>query len=395
MSFGKRGTPSALTPVRALAQGAKRADTAPAGRPNWPLATAALTTILIVIFWFEEVFRLEPPTGTSFGLRDLVAFGGVGSYLVFHQGELWRLWTAPWLHASFSHLLSNGVTLVVAGCNLEHLIGRSWLVAIFVLGALGGVIGSLTLSQSMVVGVGASGAIMCLVAVLFALSFHYEASAPATRLRRTALFVLVTALLPSAADSAVQVDIGAHTGGAMMGLVLGFLLLSLWPETQSMPPQSRLVTYVAGTGLVAAAVSFLAIAATYNAHAAQTASLVPFADWPKSASDYSLRGANLAAKYPRDPAIHWVKAMDLFDRKDYPGAEAQLRAGLDEQDMLATQFGPAVEQDMRMLLAQTLLRQRRVDEAKTTADALCAVKRRDKAWKRDIATLKSAQICTG
>ena len=68
----------------------------------------------------------------------------------------------------------NGFCLYLAGRVLETLVGRSWLVVIFLVGALGGSVASLLINPPNLLTVGASGAIMALFAAIFTLSFRFE-----------------------------------------------------------------------------------------------------------------------------------------------------------------------------------------------------------------------------
>src|SRR5580698_5506303 len=164
-TFGTRESFGRRAPAREIAYAAP-AETAAAASgivtnsaASWPLMTFGIAAILLAIFVLELHVSVDPMPHLAVSLRDSVALGGVGPYYVFHEHEWWRIFTAPFLHGSVSHLLGNIVALIFAGVALERILGRAWLAALFMLGALGGSIGSLIYSNA-VAGVGASGALM-------------------------------------------------------------------------------------------------------------------------------------------------------------------------------------------------------------------------------------------
>ena len=112
----------------------------PAGDPavQRPALTYAIIAALTALFGVELAARPVGASGFSPDITTLVSLGGLNRDLVTDGGEWWRLLTAACLHGSPIHLLMNGVALYMAGVVLEHLLGRAWLGALFVVGALGG-----------------------------------------------------------------------------------------------------------------------------------------------------------------------------------------------------------------------------------------------------------------
>ena len=129
-----------------------------------PWVTLGMLAVLVAGFVGELVFGVAPISGPlGPDIMTLVATGGLSRTLV-QSGEWWRFFTAAFLHGDLVHLIMNGVALLLAGWTLEPLIGRAWLLALFVLGALGGSAMSFAWNDPNVVSVGASGAIMGLLA---------------------------------------------------------------------------------------------------------------------------------------------------------------------------------------------------------------------------------------
>ncbi|MDP2350123.1 MAG: rhomboid family intramembrane serine protease, partial [Chloroflexota bacterium] len=99
------------------------------------------------------VVNLTGSEGTT--LRDLLAMDKVG----LAAGEVWRLWTVTLVHAPLQqmplHLLFNLYALWLAGPFVERFYGRKAFVALYLLFALGGSLGTFAFGDARF-GVGAS-----------------------------------------------------------------------------------------------------------------------------------------------------------------------------------------------------------------------------------------------
>jgi len=203
--------------------------------PSFPLLTWAILAVLAAVFACEWIFAVAPANGARVSPRTLTALGGLQRGLVA-AGQWHRLLSAAFLHVDPRHLVANGICLYFAGKKLEPLIGRGWFGAIFILGALGGALGSLATIAPNIVSVGASGAISAILAAMFVvgLRFRFGPTALLGEMTGGALVLLIPALIPLglSAASGQNLDYGAHFGGALTGLALGYLLLRLWPRTQ-------------------------------------------------------------------------------------------------------------------------------------------------------------------
>jgi rhomboid protease GluP len=373
-AFGRRGAEVARPAPVVRPAAVEPAEAAPASLAvtrTWPVFTFGLAGLLAAIYWLELHFSVDPMPNLAMSVRDSVAFGGVGPHFVVDEREWWRVFTAPFLHGSLSHLIGNTVALIFAGTTLERMLGRGWLAALFIVGALGGSLGSLAYTPS-VVSVGASGALMCLVTVLFALSHHVAAGDKAMKLRRRALFVVVSALMPSAASGGAQIDYGAHFGGFAVGIVAGFLLLILWPEDRPQPPLRGVATGVAVGGFILVLLSAVEVYAHFPIYAAKSAELIPSALEAHDPVAVAKDAANMVERYPHDPLAHLLRGTDLFDARDYSGAAEQARAGLAEKEALDTEYAPMARERLDMLLAAALWGEGRRDEAKDEVAHICA-----------------------
>lgn len=200
--------------------------------------TLSLLAVLIVVFTLENMFAVTPGgRGLSPSIATLVAFGALSHKLILSNGEWYRLFTAPLLHANLAHIVGNGIALVWGGWLLERLVGRLWFFAFFTMGALGGSLFSLVVNPVNLVSVGASGALMGLFAALFVGGFRYPSgTASRTMLLFNSLRILVPSLLPFLQTStAGRIDYGAHIGGTLSGAALALVLLKCWPEGARIP----------------------------------------------------------------------------------------------------------------------------------------------------------------
>jgi hypothetical protein len=110
------------------------------------------------------------------------------------------------------------------------MIGRAWLLLIFVVSALGGVAGSLLGNPHGMPSVGASGAITGLIGALFVVSFHHRADPAEQRTTLvTSLRFGLPALLPLAFGASSHVDYFAHAGGAITGGAIGLAVCAQCP----------------------------------------------------------------------------------------------------------------------------------------------------------------------
>ena len=110
--------------------------------------------------------------------------------MVFQHGQWFRIVTAIFLHQDIVHLTLNGVVMFFAGLYLEKRIGHLWLLALFLAGGIAGAFMSLVLNPSNTSSVGASGAIMGMLAAILFASFaaagRREADAATVRRREIA-----------------------------------------------------------------------------------------------------------------------------------------------------------------------------------------------------------------
>ena len=355
---------------------------------RFPVLTAAILAALLAIFATEVVAPVAPWTGTlKADIRTLVAFGGVNRTLVLARGEWWRLATAPLLHADALHILFNGWALWLIGRLSERLMGAAWFAAVFAVSALAGSALSIAVNPANLLSVGASGAIVGLFAASLTLSFRVPVGAVRTRLQSRTVGTLMPALIPflSGSNGGI-VDYGAHGGGAAAGLAMGLVLLSIWPRSLPRPRFARVAWAIAVCGLGLALAALVPDLANYRAVSLAQDLYEPF---PKSDAQAREQAAAMVAAKPRDPRARFAHAVAFAAAHDLRGAEAELRAGLAQTDLLGLLDPPQYEDRMRTVLAAVLKDENRPAEALAAAAPACESEKAGPL--RD--TLAKLQLC--
>ena len=141
------------------------------------------------------------------------------------RGEVYRIFTAMFMHFDFSHLLGNMFVLFLAGRNLENMVGRWKFAVIYMVAGLGsGVVATLyyLLTRQDVVCAGASGAVYGIVgAMIWALIIH------AGKKRKFILWqVIVGGALSLGTGFMPQEGVSgsAHIGGFVVGFLIALIM---------------------------------------------------------------------------------------------------------------------------------------------------------------------------
>jgi membrane associated rhomboid family serine protease len=153
----------------------------------------------------------------------LINMGGQVNFLVA-QGEVWRIFTAMFLHAGIAHIGLNMLSLFFIGPAVELFYGKwRYLVIYLASGIIGGVVSYFMLPQGVLIG--ASGAIAGIFGALGAFFFvnRRALGAAANAMLGQWLFWL---LINVAFDfSSPGIGWQAHLGGLASGLILGVVLI--------------------------------------------------------------------------------------------------------------------------------------------------------------------------
>ncbi len=138
-------------------------------------------------------------------------------------GELWRLFTASFLHGSLVHIAVNGFALSTIGPTVERLYGRVPFLLIFLLGGAAGFAASTAFIQQP--SLGASAGLFALLGVLLGYAVRARRRIPPAARRAMIQEILTVAGLNLALGLMVPfIDNAAHAGGFAGGLALGLVL---------------------------------------------------------------------------------------------------------------------------------------------------------------------------
>lgn len=144
------------------------------------------------------------------------------------SGQIWRLITPVFLHASFVHIMLNSFSTLVIGSGLENGLGAKQVATVYFLSAFGGILFSCIFSPERK-SVGASTGIFGLIG--FYIAYLYtdwdRIGANQNRTQQCAL-IMFTALilLFNIQISAMnpQIDSLGHLGGLIVGIIMGFVI---------------------------------------------------------------------------------------------------------------------------------------------------------------------------
>jgi membrane associated rhomboid family serine protease len=138
-------------------------------------------------------------------------------------GELWRLLTAVFIHANFTHFLLNTACVLVLGRALERTQGSRRTLLLFTLGGLGGTLASLAFTPA--ASVGASGAVFAMIAAVLVDGARARLARPGADWAPFVVVCLCFACVAGIAALLVpKLDAPAHAGGLIAGLLSGLLM---------------------------------------------------------------------------------------------------------------------------------------------------------------------------
>lgn len=334
-------------------------------RPRWPVVTVGIIALLAVVFALE----LAAAGGSEPGMLTLISMGGINRKLVL-AGEWWRVVAAPMLHANFNHLLANAVALLIAGSVLEVMVGRLWFAATYIVSALTGALLTVLLGTTYTVSVGASGAVMGVVAAATVIGFvrrRREFGIEAFRLLISVLIpTLGTAVWGGAA--AAHIDHFGHFGGAIGGTVTALALLGLWHKDDAVPGARLIARAIVSVGCLMLAAGAFEVVLHRQADAG---ALVPERVLPRNPAQRNARMADLVGQYPRDPRTYYALAQRHFQERRIADSEASLRTALSLDRALTIYFDPSFGVQVRAALAGLLMSDHKEAEAREVAKPLC------------------------
>ncbi|MEI6202585.1 MAG: rhomboid family intramembrane serine protease, partial [Enhydrobacter sp.] len=342
-------------------------DRPPLTAPRRPVVTYCILAAPVAVFGLETLMA----NGSEPSLITLVAMGGINGKLIA-AGEWWRAVSATVLHANLNHILANGLSLCIGGRVLEDMVGRTWFAATYAVAGIAGSLASIAGGAPFVVGVGASGAIMGVIAA--------AAICGLVRRRRefgaAAMQLLVGGLLPTlglavwGGRDAANVDHFAHFGGALGGAAMALAMLALWRREEPVPRARAVAAGVAGIGCLALAYAAIEGADAYSRYAIV---LMPDGELMGSVAHQDARAPQLVRLYPDDPRPFFALGLARLRQDDGPGAEKALRTALGKDKTLMLYFDEAFANRIRGALAGALIMEGNRSAARQAYAPLCAL----------------------
>ncbi len=186
----------------------------------------------IIIVCNIVLFLVIEFTGSTLNSECMLSWGASTAELVIVQRQYYRLFMEMFLHFGIEHLLGNMLLLVIMGSALERNIGKiRYILVYFGSGLAAGtasVIYHWHIGEGMIVCAGASGAIFGVVGGIIYLIIENHGVLEQFNIRTMIIFLILNFYTGN--DSA-GIDMVAHFGGLILGLLLTFLLNRLfWKE---------------------------------------------------------------------------------------------------------------------------------------------------------------------
>lgn len=178
---------------------------------GYPYLTYTLIALNVILFLLMTL------AGGSTQTIILIKFGAKVNELIM-RGEVWRLFTSMFLHIGLLHLAFNLYALWALGPITETLIGRPRYLTIYILSGISGSLASLFFTDA--ISAGASGAIFGLLGALVSYSRKNPGLWKSGFGKNLMIIILINLSLGVFQPG---IDIYAHIGGLICGLILGRL----------------------------------------------------------------------------------------------------------------------------------------------------------------------------
>ncbi len=178
-----------------------------------PYVTIALVLVNVLIFYIM---------GMSGNYNEIAE-----KYAMYvpavENGEWYRIFTHMFLHADTGHLFNNMLMLAAVGYSIEDDFGHIKFSIIYFVGGLGACALSAyydIATSHYVPSIGASGAIMAIFGAMIVIIIRKRSSFDKTVGIRSLIVLAIMVF----GNMSAGVDWMAHLGGAITGLILGFVL---------------------------------------------------------------------------------------------------------------------------------------------------------------------------
>lgn len=190
---------------------------------RFPL-TYTIIAINIFIFIITALLSTDIVTMTN---EVLLSMGALNARLILGYDEWWRLFTAMFLHGGMTHILMNMFSLYLVGRGVELYFEKKAYLSIYLFSGLIGGLASLYMHPNihpLSVGIGASGAIFGVFGALagFFLAHRDKIATQSKAFMKD--FAMVLGLNLVLGFSIPGIDVSAHVGGLIAGVIGGFVI---------------------------------------------------------------------------------------------------------------------------------------------------------------------------
>lgn len=183
---------------------------------KYPIAVIIIVAVNLLLFIGPDLL------GFPCSLEEMLMAGGMHGF-VGENGEYYRLFTAAFLHFSFSHVLNNMFVGAVLGYRLEDIVGPIRFIILYVVSAVGANVVSLLYYSRFdpsSLSAGASGAVFGIVGGLLGISLRKRDSVDITP-KQIAIYALLSLYSGFATTGVNNV---AHLSGMLFGFILGLVI---------------------------------------------------------------------------------------------------------------------------------------------------------------------------
>lgn len=170
---------------------------------------------------------------------------------LIRQGEIWRVITYMFLHASLLHLIVNMYSLYALGASVENFLGRwKFIVVYLVSGICGGLLSAATGSNT--ISVGASGAIFGLAGALLYFGYHYRTYLGEAIKKQIIPIILINLLI---GYLIAGIDNFGHIGG-LIGGILCTMALGIDGKSKTFEKINGMICLLAFMGILIYVIMF-------------------------------------------------------------------------------------------------------------------------------------------
>ncbi len=200
-----------------------------------PIITMILLALIVGIFAVMFVFDQTQDIGTP---NPILEFGILDYHSILVNGEVYRLFTAMFLHLSLAHIFFNAYALWLFGRTVEGLFGHLRFALIYFVGGLSGSLMSFVIGRG--ASAGASGAIFAIMAAEMVFLYrHRELLGDRAGSALRELLILGGVNLGLGVLSHVGraqgggIDNWGHIGGFIGGLLMALLIAPQFVVTRT------------------------------------------------------------------------------------------------------------------------------------------------------------------